>query len=257
MTARTVLITGAAGYLGSALAHGFASAGWKVLANARSEARLGPLLASLAGAAQAAEPAVFDVTDEESVARFFAARPGLVLSTVINNAYAGGAGTVETSASHDYLAAVDVTVAAAHRVLRAALPALRAAREQGQASNVINIASMYALVSPDLRVYRQPESANPPFYGAAKAALLQWTRYAAVEFAPEGIRVNALTPGPFPSPDVQDAAPEFVSELARHVPLGRVGSADELVAPALFLASDGASFVTGANLVVDGGWTAW
>ncbi len=253
----TVLITGAAGYLGSALAHGFAAAGWTVLVNGRSRDRLAPLLESLTRAGHTAAPAVFDVTADESVAGYFAGQPDLVLTTVINNAYAGGAGTIQTSDSGDYAAAVEVSVAAAHRVVTGALPALRAARARGQAASVVNVASMYGVVSPDLRVYSRPETANPPFYGAAKAALLQWTRYAAVEFAPDGIRVNALTPGPFPSPEVQRTAPDFTTELSRHVPLGRVGRAEELVAPALFLASEGASFVTGTNLVVDGGWTAW
>ena len=257
MTHPTVLITGAAGYLGSALARGFASAGWTVLANARTESRLASLVKELSDAGRDVVPAIFDVGDDYAVAAFFSSRPDLMLNAVINNAYAGGAGTIETSTANDYAAASNISVAAAHRVVLGALPSLRAARAQGQDASVINVASMYGLVAPDPKVYANAESTNPPFYGAAKAALLQWTRYAAVEFAPEGIRVNALTPGPFPSTAVQESAADFISELTRRVPLGRVGQADELVAPALFLASSGASFVTGASLVVDGGWTAW
>jgi NAD(P)-dependent dehydrogenase (short-subunit alcohol dehydrogenase family) len=98
---------------------------------------------------------------------------------------------------------------------------------------------------------------NPPFYGAAKAALLQWTRYAASEFGKEGIRVNAVSPGPFPSLAMKAANPDFIEALAAKVRMGRIGASDEIKGPMLFLASSAASFVNGANIVVDGGWTCW
>jgi NAD(P)-dependent dehydrogenase (short-subunit alcohol dehydrogenase family) len=116
---------------------------------------------------------------------------------------------------------------------------------------------MYALVSPDLRVYDTAAGANPPFYGAAKAALLAWTRYAACEFGKENIRVNAISPGPFPSNKVQAENSAFVTRLAARVPMGRIGQSHEIGGPVLFLASSASSFVNGTNLIVDGGWTAW
>ena len=116
---------------------------------------------------------------------------------------------------------------------------------------------MYGLVSPDLRVYDSALGSNPPFYGAAKAALLQLTRYAACELAKDKIRVNGLCPGPFPAPAVSDEHPHLLDKLTHKVPLGRVGIASEIAGPAVFLASDAASYVTGATLPVDGGWTAW
>ena len=122
---------------------------------------------------------------------------------------------------------------------------------------MINVASMYGLVSPDLRVYENAASTNPPFYGAAKAALLQLSRYLACELAKDNIRVNALCPGPFPCPSVKEANPEFIKKLENRVPLGRIGIAEELKGPVVFLASDDSSYVTGSTLNVDGGWTAW
>jgi NAD(P)-dependent dehydrogenase (short-subunit alcohol dehydrogenase family) len=116
---------------------------------------------------------------------------------------------------------------------------------------------MYAMISPDQRIYESASGVNPPFYGAAKAALLQWTRYAACEFGAEGIRVNSISPGPFPSELVQKGSPAFIEKLANKVPMGRVGQSAEIKGPILFLASSASSFVNGANIVVDGGWTCW
>jgi NAD(P)-dependent dehydrogenase (short-subunit alcohol dehydrogenase family) len=98
---------------------------------------------------------------------------------------------------------------------------------------------------------------NPPHYGAAKAALLQYTRYAAVHLAPQGIRVNAISPGAFPPEVVQQRDPAFAAALTQKVPMGRLGTPEDLGGAVVFLASSAARFVTGANLPVDGGWTAW
>ncbi|MBW9209518.1 SDR family oxidoreductase [Mumia sp. zg.B21] len=253
---RHVLITGATGYLGRAMAHGFADAGWTVHANARSQGPVDDLVASLRATDGRAEAAVFDVADAAAVAAYFSGFEG-PLHALVNNAYTGGAGTIQTAETAEYNDAFAVGVTAPHTLLRHALPAMRQARAAGQDASVVNLASMYGLVAPDLRVYASPAVANPPFYGAAKAALVQWTRYAAVELGPEGIRVNALTPGPFPQEPVRATNPELVSRLIDRVPLGRVGEAAEITAPVLFLTSPGATFVTGTNLVVDGGWTAW
>ncbi|MGO8755125.1 MAG: SDR family NAD(P)-dependent oxidoreductase [Gallionellaceae bacterium] len=254
---KTALITGATGYLGSAMARALAEAGAHVLVNSRSSERSASLVKDLKDAGLAAGMAVFDVTSQNDVETFLASIQGRALHILINNAYAGGAGSIENSASNAYLDSYDVTIVAAHNLLKAALPNLRhAVQEYGDAS-VINIASMYALVSPDQRIYDSAWSSNPPFYGAAKAALVQWTRYAACEFGHEGIRVNSISPGPFPAEAVQKTNPAFIAALEKKVPMGRIGQRDEIKGPALFLASSASSYVNGANLVVDGGWTCW
>lgn len=254
---KSALITGATGHLGSAMVSVLAEAGAHVLVNSRSRERSNALVNSLIDKGYSAEAAVFDVTDQQEVSRFFSARQDCPLHILINNAYWGGGGNIELSEAKAYIDSYNVALVAAHNLLVSALHALRKAVQQDGDASVINVASMYAMVSPDHRIYSSPSSVNPPFYGAAKAALLQWTRYAACEFGPEGIRVNSLSPGPFPATSVQAEDPDFINKLAQKVPMGRVGLADEIKGPTLFLASSASSFVNGCNVVVDGGWTCW
>lgn len=254
---KTALVTGATGHLGASMALILAEAGANVLINSRSYERSEELVARLRADGLQAESAVFDVTSQDAVARFVTSMQGRPLHILINNAYVGGAGSIELTDIQAYSASYDVTMIAAHRLLKSLLPNLRQAAHQCDDASVINLASMYALVSPDQRLYDSASGANPPFYGAAKAALLHWTRYAACEFGKEGIRVNSISPGPFPSEAVQNANPAFIATLSKKIPIGRIGSPDEIKGPTLFLASAASSFVNGANIVVDGGWTCW
>ncbi|MDO9438420.1 SDR family NAD(P)-dependent oxidoreductase [Hydrogenophaga sp.] len=257
LAGKTVLITGAAGHLGSAMTSALAAAGAHVLINSRHLDHAQREVDRLLNAGGIADAAVFNVTDPAAIDAFFRDRAGQPLHGLINNAYAGGAGTIESSDTSAYETAYAITVTAAHNLLKAALPSLRQAVQTSGDASVVNIASMYAMVSPDQRVYDSASASNPPYYGAAKAALLQWTRYAACEFGAHGIRVNAISPGPFPAQVVEDSNPRFTEKLRDRVPLGRTGSAEELGGPIVFLTSSASSFVNGANIVVDGGWTCW
>jgi len=129
-------------------------------------------------------------------------------------------------------------------------------KPRGSGSLVL-FSSMYGLVAPDPEIYHPPMTPNPVDYGAGKAALLQLMRYFAIHYGPAGVRINCVTPGPFPNPTVKQANPQFIRDLSRKTALRRIGSNSEIAGPALFLLTDSASFVTGHSLVVDGGWTAW
>ncbi len=250
-------MTGATGHLGQEVSFGLAQRGAQVLVNGRSEAQCDALVQDIKARGGQASCAVFDITDEWAVQEFATARSGDPLHVLVNNAYAGGGGNIDTAGSEEFRLAFDIGLIGPHNLFRALLPQLRKASVDTGDASVVNIASMYGLVSPDLRNYASAEASNPPYYGAAKAALMQYTRYAACEFGPVGIRVNAVAPGPFPAPPVQRNMPDFIDKLAERVPLGRIGQATEIGGPVAFLASPAASYVNGAILPVDGGWTCW
>ncbi len=123
--------------------------------------------------------------------------------------------------------------------------------------SVINIGSLYAVVSPDQRFYDhlpgKPPFLKPPAYGASKAALANLTKFLATLWGPKGVRVNTLSPGGVEGG--QDGT--FKSKFISRVPLSRMATLNDLQGPFLFLASDASRYVTGINLMVDGGFTTW
>jgi len=254
---RTVLLTGATGYLGISMAWSLAKSGATVLINSRSEENSERLVQELQRANLLAEKAVFDVTNQSEIDQFFIKRKNQPLHCLINNAYSGSGGTIECSSAEAYTKSFDLGLTSAHRLIVASLSGLRSSVKNIGDASVINIASMYGMVSPELQIYETAEGSNPPFYGATKAALIQWTRYAACEFGPEGIRVNSISPGAFPSLSVQEKDTNFIKRLERKIPLGRIGQAEEVCGAVVFLASKASVYVNGANIAVDGGWTAW
>lgn len=250
---RVALITGGAGHIGREAAAGLAELGAQVvLADRHPEPTI-----RAAAAVPKALPLVADLADEGAVR----ALPELVvgrygrLDIVIHAA--GFVGTSELTgwavpfaeqSSATWRAALEVNLTSFFELIQAATPALKASGH----GSVIAVSSIYGLLGPDLRLYQGTEMGNPAAYAAGKGGLLQMTRWLSTVLAPE-IRVNAVTPG-----GVWRNQPEaFVARYVERTPLRRMAGEEDLKGAIAYLASDLSAYVTGHNLVVDGGWTAW
>ena len=248
---KTAFVSGARGHLGSVMTRAMAAAGAHVIVNGRDDVTLAGFEKQLRDEGFAVSRAAFDVSDTAALRQFFAGRPRLDI--LVNNAVSMQVKPWDGLAPADFAQTYASSVTAAFEAARAAKPALKKAVAAAGDAAIINVASMYGLVAPDGRLYAERGQQSPFHYGPAKAALLQLSRHLAAELGPDGIRVNALVPGAFPA----RAAPDFTARLASRTMLGRLGEKDEIAGPLLFLASPAARYVTGAQLVVDGGWTGW
>ena len=255
LSQRVVLLTGGYGHLGRAIVGGLLAHGARVVVLGRREAAFADAFAD-AGARPADSGLHFlacDVADTAAVQVAFRRSRELygLPSVLINNAFYSRGQQPDALPDADFALGLDGSVGAAYRCLREVLPYLR---ERG-GGKIINVASMYGVVAPDFAAYAQaPQFLNPPHYGAGKAALVQLTRYFASYLGPENIQVNCVSPGAFPSDKVRQEA-AFEDELRQRIPLGRVGEPQDLAGAFVFLSSAASNFVTGHNLVVDGGWT--
>lgn len=119
--------------------------------------------------------------------------------------------------------------------------------------SIINMASTYGVVAPDFRIYEGMDMTMPVGYSAIKSGLIGLTRYFATYYSDFNIRANSISPG-----GIQDKQPdEFVNNYSKKTPLGRMGQASDIVGGVVYLASESSAYVTGQNLLIDGGWTAW
>jgi NAD(P)-dependent dehydrogenase (short-subunit alcohol dehydrogenase family) len=253
LSERVAIVTGGCGHLGSAMCRALAEAGAAVVVTSRDAAR----------ARQAA-----DALPRAGAARHF----GVALDHMNPASIEAGfqeilalAGRVDilVKNGHEALAA-DWTTVTAEEFTRqlgnasgyfAISKRLRDhAAERRAAASIILLGSMYGVVGSYPDAYEGICAASPVAYHALKGAIVQMTRHLAVYWAKDGVRVNCLSPGPFPS---AKAAPEMVARLRDKCPLGRMGSPQELKGAIVFLASDASSYMTGQNLIIDGGWTAW
>lgn len=257
---RVILLTGAAGYLGSAMAKGMVDAGAIVLLAGRTKEKLDKLKDEIVLTGGCAQSLVFDIGDTTSHANVISEIQEEYgrLDGIVNNAYSGRVGSIENIEVRDFTLACEQNLSGPFHLIQQSLNILQQTAEinEGGAS-IVNIASMYGKVSPDHRIYGESRQNNPVHYGSTKAGMIQMTRYLACHLGDRKIRVNSISPGAFPRPEIKESAPEFLAQLEQKVPMGRIGLADEIIGPLLFLLSASSSYVTGTDLVVDGGWTAW
>lgn len=254
---RVILLTGATGYFGAAMAEGIIKSGAIVILAGRTKNKLEQLSKKLGDRAQ---PIVLDMVSEELCVETISwiQKTFNQLDGIVNNAYSGRVGTIDQINPNDFANACAINLTGPFQLIKAALPILeKTAKKNDGGASIVNISSMYGKVSPDPRIYGNSGQNNPIQYGVAKGGLIQMTRYLACHLADKKIRVNSISPGAFPRPNIRESAPEFLKQLEQKIPMGRIGYAHEIIGPVLFLLSSASSYVTGADISVDGGWTAW
>jgi 2-deoxy-D-gluconate 3-dehydrogenase len=267
---RVALVTGGAGLLGRRYCEALVQAGARVVVGDLDSARASDLASELDGSRTIGVG--LDVADPTSVQECVAAAVAAFgrLDILVNNAALTVRGGSETLSPVAYFAPfedypLDVWNRALQTNLTGMLLCAQAAgkqmlRQAPAGGVIVNISSTYGVVAPDQRLYEDVKSPyadtgfnTPVSYAVTKTAVLGLTRYLATYWANKSIRVNALTPhGVF---DNHDEA--FVRNFVYRSPMGRMARNDEYRGALLFLVSDASSYMTGANLIVDGGWTAW
>jgi gluconate 5-dehydrogenase len=194
-----------------------------------------------------------DISSTESIAKCFKTvydrygRIDVLINCAMYGAGYGKDSQIEFMSDETWQKGIDGSLSATFRAIREIIPYMK---ENG--GSIINYCSMYGVVSPDLRIYGDNPQKQPPNYGAGKAGVAQLTRYCASALGEYNIRVNCVTPGPFPNPKNQDDV-EFNRQLASKTMLGRFGQSHEMAGAILLLASEASTFMTGSNIVVDGG----
>ena len=253
LSGRVALITGGSGYLGQSFCRALAEAGATVVVASRLQSRAQRVADGLPCVGTAKHFGVeLDQLDEASVAAGFttAVNAAGAVDILINNGQQGHALDL-TNVTADAFSS-DLKNATGYFLLARHLRDHVVAR--GAAGAVVMVGSMYGVVGSYPDAYDGVCMASPVQYHALKGGIIHMTRHLAVYWGKDGVRVNCLSPGPFPS----DKAPaEMVERLKTKSPMGRMGVPQELNGALLLLASDAGSYITGQNLLVDGGWTAW
>jgi gluconate 5-dehydrogenase len=259
---KTIVISGATGYFGRTMTEAFDQLGAKVIALARSN-RIHDLIESRN--LKNTTPVIVDLYDREALTvslKTICERHDRI-DGLINNAYDF---SYETGFNTPDAKLETITEEVFIRGMESGIfwpfissQILGKKMIKQKSGSIVNISSMYGVVSPDRRLYEGKEIFNPITYSVAKSAILGMTRYFASFWGEHGIRCNAVSPGPFPNTgggsynSNQDM--EMIKRLENKTMLGRVGTPADLMGVLVLLLSDASTYITGQNLLVDGGWT--
>jgi NAD(P)-dependent dehydrogenase (short-subunit alcohol dehydrogenase family) len=254
---KTALVVGGAGLLGGEISHAFGELGAELFIASRDIEKCKTYIGGIERRYPGVKAHAFgvDITDAASIKQLLAdvsAKTGGSLDILVNSGWSGRKNSFESISDQDWDLDIEVCLNGVFRTVKAAVPLLKEKR-----GNILTIASMYGHVAPDYRLYDGDKFVNPPSYGAAKAGVLQFTRYLASFLSPHGIRANCISPGPFPFESTQKDNPDFIARLSAKNPLNRIGNPHELKGAAALLCSDAGSYITGQNICVDGGWAIW
>jgi NAD(P)-dependent dehydrogenase (short-subunit alcohol dehydrogenase family) len=264
---RVAIVTGGAGIYGSVITTALAEAGASVVIAARGVERCEERAAELRDCGFDVRAMPLDLTSDESI---LALRDKVLtelghVDILFNNAAGRAVGTAREQMERKF-SLLKTDMAGMSREMWEGAMSVNASglficsqvfaeqmKAQGKGGTIVNISSIYGVVGPDFGIYKGTEMVNPPDYAFAKGGIVNFTRYLATCYAPYGIRANSLSPGGY-----YTGQPEpFLGNYESHTPLGRMARWNDLKGAALFFASDASEYITGQNLGVDGGWTAW
>lgn len=249
---KVILITGATGYLASQMVYDLNKLGAVIIVLSREkEKALSVCKKNKIDTQNAYE---IDLNSKDSIFEVFSKVYDTFgsIDILINNACSSINKSFYDYSNDDWNKSFEGTVNIIDRTIQVALKFMK----KNNSSRIINISSMYGMVSPNPDVYLLESEINPLSYGVGKAALIQYTKYAAMKLAKDNITVNTISYGPFPNiNNIKDKV--FLENLAQKTFLKRIGKPNEATSSIYFLSLDESSYITGQNIVVDGGWTSW
>ena len=255
LSGRRVIVTGGARGLGLGMGIGMAQAGAEVWVLDILEERFETARAEAGEAGVAIEFVDCDVTSPEQVEEVAARCDDGTPLVLLNNAGIGERTPMTALSYEEWSKVLDVNSYGMFVCARAFGGIML--RHGG--GSIVNIASVYGFLGPDTRLYTFGDGGpSSPAYCASKGGVLGLTRSLAAGWAADGVRVNSISPGMF----ITDQTTDIIDEAGKaailgRTPMARFGTPDDLIGAAIFLASDASSFVTGHNLIVDGGWSIW
>lgn len=254
LTKKIAIITGGYGHLGVAMVDALVNFGATVIVAGRMKEKFDKKFKNYEK-----EKVFFkscDIIDSKTIAIVFKEVMDEFgkIDILINNATTTRGNNPEQMSDDDWNYSIEAVLGSVHKSTREVMPFMK----RQHFGKIINISSMYGIVSPDFELYEGhncEKYLNPPHYGAAKAAIIQLTRYYATYLGKYNININSITPGPFPSLSVQKENPEFIKRLKNKNPLGKIGLPEDLSGTCILLSSPASDFITGQNFIIDGGWT--
>ena len=251
LAGRIALVTGGAGPLfGSSLSEGLAEAGATVIVASRSLDRTVKFAEEMRGKGYDAHGMAVDITEPESIVRLHdqvLARFGR-LDILVNSALARVGGSLETQTVDDWMYSAKGDMVGLFVLCKSFLGDMVRQRK----GSIINISSIYGVVGNDPTLYAGTTMLQPPHYNFVKGGMINFTRYLANYFGKQGVRANCISPGGYFDNDPEP----FLKRYQERVPLGRLLGNEDIKGAVVFLASDASEYITGINLMVDGGWTS-